>query len=260
MMIKIFLLWASLWAGSLGALMGQVRPAPAPWTIDGQAPEWGFKARPEPLGWSWALAQDDEMLYLGVRIPELQQQQQILITGLTLWLYPQGKKRQRRGITFPLGMPVEQQPADTETLEYYRAERQWCPPIPARPGLELLRFYEQPEPVWGEALNPGGLSAALGCDAEGVMIYELAIPLAALPGLEDGEGTLDLAFESGALGRPRDLRGTDAAGGTYGINSQRGGWADEAARQRQARMDRYRAFASPLRLRLRRLSLPSETK
>lgn len=255
------LLLTALLTFVLTDLSAQIPFTATPWTLDGQATEWvGATHRAAGLGWDWAAAHDEEMLYLGLRIPERQQQQQILICGLTLWVYPQGKKRLRRGVIFPLGLPPEQQPADTETLEYYRAERSWCPPVPARPGLELLRFYGQGESVWGEALNPGGLSAALACDTQAVLYYELAIPLAALPGLEAGRGRLDLQVESGALGRPRDLRGTDAAGGVPCFNGQRSAWEDEAARQRQARLDRYRAFATPLRLRLRKLRLLSETE
>ena len=257
MMQHRFWLLILLGWGATAALPAQIVPTDTAWTLDGQAAEWAAQAQEVASGWAWAAAHDGEMLYIGLRIPELQQQQQIQICGFTLWLYPAGKKRHSRGITFPLGMPEELRPADTETLEFYRTERSWCPPLPAQPGLELHHFYGKGDPVWGEAFNPGGLSVVMACDSQGQLIYEAAIPLAVLPSLEDGEGTLSLAFESGALGRPTDLRGTDAAAGAYGINGQRDSWATEAARQRQNRLDRYRAFASPLRLRLRGLKLVS---
>ncbi|GAB4425839.1 MAG: hypothetical protein OHK0039_43690 [Bacteroidia bacterium] len=221
-----------------------IRPlmAGTDFSIDGDDQGWRNKATTTSEGkWKHFLTYDETYLYIGLLVPDVQTQQQIWLCGMTVWIYPGGKKKLRRGVRFPLGVPPAYRPDDTNELEFYRLDFHPDPAVAQKNGIELLNFYGQNDTTWGQPQDLGLLDLALGLPATGLVCYELALPLSAIPGLTATEGQrpdrFSLVVETGVLGRPTDLMGDDGVGvgdpaSTVGVEY----------RDRQARFDRYRLF------------------
>jgi hypothetical protein len=213
-----------------------------PFTADGDAidsPE--FYCEDRKSGVYYAVSYNDKYLYISLDVAGLVLQNQIVLTGLTTWIETdEGKK----GVLYPMGLPASGRPKDTYTLDYYiGAIRQNLPErLAGADRLALINFYGKHDTVIGSTRNPGGINAGIQLDTVNLMHLELALPRSAFPGM--CSGPLTLRFETGGLGRPTDLRGSDAVGQNPGV-LQDMTLLTRASRERQVRIDRYLDYASP---------------
>ncbi|MEM7656921.1 MAG: hypothetical protein AAF399_12385 [Bacteroidota bacterium] len=226
--------------------------------IDGTWEAW---PAPQPLdreGVEYALQSGDTTLFIGMRISDQQLQQQILLCGLTLWVGKKPKIPHGKGIGFPVGTPEELRPQDSQRFLWVirELEGKMNQEVGNVEGMELVNIYGGGEKTWGSHQRESGLRAAIGRDKNERMVIEWAIPLVLIEDKMDKKGRFDLWWQTGKLGRPKDVYGGDAVGLSGGALSNPDRVGGETLRMIQARQDRYREFASRKEFRLRKLFVP----
>lgn len=162
-----------------------LQPPPANITIDGDIKEWGDSLRyynPEKQ-LNYALANDQDNLYLAIRINDRSEQIRVLRSGLTISIDTRGKKKESFSITFPVGDlgpgDLAEQADDlqgkTDVTQEDRDELM-------RARLTKLREIRVSgfKDIEGETIttsNTYGIKTAINYDKDGNLVYEAAIPL-----------------------------------------------------------------------------------
>ncbi|WNJ19256.1 hypothetical protein [Pontibacter sp. G13] len=188
-----------------------------PFIVDGQKQDWEAPLTfDEKSGFRLGISHDDDRIHFSILIQDPQLQEQILLTGMTLWIRPKGQPAHVFGLRFPIGLSRSDQPKDPGELAMILREFQQdrYKRLAELSGLEILSGKR--DTIWGDNLNPVGIRTMAGLDAPGNMIYEASIPLKAIPGMIDESATyfvpFSLKIESGSLGRPKSLHGDDSRG------------------------------------------------
>jgi hypothetical protein len=145
-----------------------------PVIIDGDSKEWG-----DSLAYynvekdiHYTIANDKENLYLVVKTNDLQQQNSILLSGVTFSVDPKGRKKAVYSITFPLKGSINTN-SDANTLE---GKREIASSTKSKKiGIKGFKDINEDQLNTDNAYK---IKIALNFDDEGYLVYEEAIPLA----------------------------------------------------------------------------------
>lgn len=151
--------------------------------IDGDLKDWGDSLRyyNEEKKINYTLANDNTTLYAAIRISDRVEQMQTLHAGITFSIDTHGKKKETFALTFPLApagtvIPFAQRKdGDGEVTKEDRDEL-------LRERITQLRNIkvEGFKDIEGDMIttsNTYGIKAAINYDADGSLVYEMAIPL-----------------------------------------------------------------------------------
>ncbi|MDX2247633.1 MAG: hypothetical protein SF052_12690 [Bacteroidia bacterium] len=213
-------------------------------------------------GWICNLSGNDSTLIVELQISDPVIRDQIVLTGLTLWILPDKKKKSRKGIRFPLGLPEENRTHDPGILQDQRAELPITLPgmIAAMNSLELINFYGEGEITWGSNQNPGGINTRLQYGLGSQLLYRAILPLSVIMGKdadlfrEGGEKYFGILFETGRLSRPL-IRG-DMGVGVSGYPGSPSSVTGSYDRAMQNILEEYRLFTVPAELYLKKQQIP----
>lgn len=154
-------------------------------TIDGDLREWGdsLPYYNEDKHLNYALANDQETIYMAIRIVDRSEQIRVLRAGLTFSIDTHGKKKESSSITFPVGdqsqSDLSESAADlqgnTDVTQENRDELM-------RAKLTKLREIRVSgfKDIEGEMIttsNTYGIKTAIDYDKDGNLVYEASIPL-----------------------------------------------------------------------------------
>jgi hypothetical protein len=152
-------------------------------TVDGNLKDWGDSLRyyNDEKKFYYTLANDKTTLYAAIRIPERMDQMKTLHVGITLGIDIHGKKKETFAITFPLADPgstPEFPKPQSDNGEITKEDRDEL----LRERVTKLRNIkvEGFKDIEGDMIttsNTYGIKAAIDYDAQGNLVYELAIPL-----------------------------------------------------------------------------------
>ncbi|HLN21809.1 MAG TPA: hypothetical protein VK213_12010 [Bacteroidales bacterium] len=156
----------------------------------------------------YQLSNDNANLFVDLKITDKNVQRQILTSGLTLWISPDGKKVKKSGVRYPAQQPPQGQDA---------AKMQGPPrgrPAPAQANtMELIGLGNND----GFITVPGdkGFSAIIKQELDGVMIYDVKLPLAEItsPGSSLEPGALAVGFEYKGFSGPATGGARPSGGG-----------------------------------------------
>lgn len=160
-----------------------LQPPPDSIKIDGNAKEWGDSLRfyDEKSKINYAIANDNDNLYVAVRIGDRTDQVRVLHAGLTLSIDTRGRKKETFALTFPL---AEQGGPDItggdlqEAGDLNQQDRDEL--LQARmTKLREIRVVGFKD-IEGDIIttsNTYGIKAAIDYDADNYLVYEAAIPL-----------------------------------------------------------------------------------
>ncbi|HEY4194621.1 MAG TPA: hypothetical protein VGM63_03740, partial [Mucilaginibacter sp.] len=83
----------------------KLQPPPANITIDGDLKDWGDSLRyyNQDKQLNYSLANDQDNIYVAIRINDRSEQIRVLRAGLTISIDTRGKKKETYSITFPVG-------------------------------------------------------------------------------------------------------------------------------------------------------------
>ena len=147
--------------------------------IDGELADWPDGLTPlQPAPVAVGITNDAHHLYLALSINEAGLSRRILMGGFTVWLDPQGGRKQRVGIRFPIGpwqgasARRQWDPADEPGRFWERAALALNQVEIVGPGKNETRVFP--------AAGDGHVAVMITADRDGLS-YELKIPLKAGP-------------------------------------------------------------------------------
>jgi hypothetical protein len=214
--IAVFAASISLGAATKAKLMSEWPRTPV--VVDGKATEWPtLVSIAKDVHFSIAVRNDDRTLFIALITSDAVTALQTLNQGLVVWLDAKGGTRKAFGVHYPIGGSVGAQ------------------------GEGRSRNVGPPDPdaVWNRATSDGRLEVAelLGPEkdevrtlmldaspsirarighAEGMLVYELAIPLAVSPDSPEGLGALPGAIVGIGLETPERKAEAGGPGGRAG--------------------------------------------
>jgi hypothetical protein len=218
-----------------------------PPTIDGQATEWTDSLQYDANSkMQYLVLNDGRTMYLRVKINDAPTQAKFAYLGTVVWLDSTGRNQQQLGIRFPMPVDLESLPKGESrpagAMGPSAAERLADHQTRLRQVLlnakemELLNFRGSKEPVLADAQSLLGVKAALNLDAQGNLIYELAVPLRLIykrvPNLASGQAaTVGLTLagmkpktpKSDSSSDPYSAMNSGGMGGGYGRGMGGGG-------------------------------------
>ena len=163
----------------------KLQPPPPNIVIDGDAKEWGDSLRyyNQEKQLNYAIANDQDNLYVALRINDRSEQIRVLRAGLTLSIDTKGKKKETFSITFPVGdqsandmvQGAQDMQQNTNVTQEDRDEL-------AQARLTKLREikvsgFKDIESETMTTSNTYGFKVAIDYDKDGNLIYEAAVPL-----------------------------------------------------------------------------------
>ena len=212
--------------------------APAAVRVDGKASEWGdaFAADNKRTGLQYTLSNDDKNLYLVVKATAMPAINKLMLGGITLTVNTEGKKKDKAGlqVTYPLvkrtprgaqgqggfgrgnsggaggqGNTLTAAQRDSMSLVQHKTA------LGTAKEIKVLGVSAIPDSLVS-IYNEYGLKAAASFDEKGAFIYELAVPLTLLDGLEKNK---ELAYQLKVNGFVRPAFGAGNGGNGAGANA-----------------------------------------
>ncbi len=258
----MFITSVSVAAASKAKLISEWPKTPV--VVDGKATEWPtLVSIAKDVHFSIAVRNDDRTLYIALITNDGGTALQALNEGLIVWLDVEGGTKKRFGLHYPVGRQAGAQGGTRERYPSGASQRGSQGQTDEQQGQDNRQAggYIGPPPdseaVWDRAMSDGRLKVAelLGPEkdqvrtlmldaspsilarighAEGMMVYELAVPLAVSPDTPEGLGvrpgtivgigleTPERKADAGSYGG-RGGGGMGGAGGGYGGGGSRGG-------------------------------------
>jgi hypothetical protein len=202
-----------------------LQPPPNAIKIDGDLKDWGDSLRyfNEEKKLNYALANDKTTLYAAIRITDKMDQMRTLNAGITLSIDTKDKKKESFSLTFPLAEPgtkpdfgkraddnteITQQDRDDLLRERVTKLR----------DIKVVGFKD----IEGDMIttsNTYGIKAAIDYDAEGNLVYEIAIPLQFFHAEEITKTEWAFNFKINGIQRPKGEgieSGEHQGGGGFG--------------------------------------------
>lgn len=163
--------------------------------------------------WEYFLGEDNDFIYLGMLIPPGKEAQQMLMTGMTVWIGKKEAHKNAIGVRFPLGFPDDERPETAQELKtmlfnWHEKEETVSASFT---NMELINKSGKMDTLLGPASTVGGVGCHMVFE-EGYWIYELILPKSIISEQTKEMKKQNVIVMTGALSRPRDLQGTDAVG------------------------------------------------
>jgi hypothetical protein len=148
-------------------------------------------------GISYFLSNDNENIYLDLRIEGTEVQNVIIRQGMVLWIDMEGKLRKKLGVRFPVGSQKQLSHSKASQLELTtNPDGSPKTPLSMANTIELIGFTGEQERHFPSE-NADNFSATLKYDNDGVLCYKMRMPLAKLPVRNTKEGNGALPFTLG---------------------------------------------------------------
>ncbi|MFD1875006.1 hypothetical protein [Hymenobacter bucti] len=174
-----------------------------PPTIDGKATEWTDSLQYDSNSkLQYEVLNDTRTMYIRLKANDASTQAKFVYLGMVIWLDTTGRNQQQLGIRFPLAIDLESLPkgdnnrpagamgpSAAERLAEHQARLRQV--LLGAKEMELLNFRGSKEPVLTDTQSQLGVKVAIDLDAQGNLIYELAVPMRMLyrrvPALATGQ-------------------------------------------------------------------------
>jgi hypothetical protein len=152
---------------------------PASITIDGGNQEWsGVPAYAAKGRFMLSVVNDDEYLYLCIATRDESLQMQLMEMGTTVWLDPEGGKSKGFGVRYPLG----RQPGDRPPTMGGNDRNDQAREMRGGAQLEMeIVGADEADRMRLPVNNSMGIRVAIARSAEGMVAYELQVPLKKTP-------------------------------------------------------------------------------
>lgn len=149
------------------------------------------------------LSNDENNLFVDMKITETLEQNRILKMGLTVWIDMDGKTHKDMGIKYPLGTMQSRPKGQGNFGEALNT----ASPLAQANTIELIGF-ENVETLRFPSDNADNIRGSVKYDAEGNLIYRLVIPLSRIPLRNDASGQRMMPFTIGIeYGVPPTVKG-----------------------------------------------------
>jgi len=262
--MRLFLLSFTLLIVLSAHAQEQACKVTTPPVIDGKMNDWSTTwVEDNKEKFSYNICSDNANLYLRIRISDGGTQQKFAMYGLTVWMDPNGKKKEKLGLRYPTGIEAQERMEEfRKSGESFGKENN----LDKREAMQkefkrnLIRNIEVLELI-GLADKPltssksgitNGLQVALDMDSVGAYIYEATIPFKAFRLVKAQIPVLGIGFETGKIEvKQTKGKGNDAGGGMQ-PGGYPGGGMGQAGMGQVGRSPRggsnYSPMASPVKM------------
>jgi hypothetical protein len=161
-------------------------PPPSNIIIDGNLKDWGDSLRyyNQDKQLNYALANDQDNVYMAIRINDRSEQIRVLRAGLTLSIDTRGKKKETFTMTFPFGDGSAPSMAENAmdlhggNNDVKQEEREELMKAKLTKLMEIkVTGFKDVESETMTTSNTYGFKVAIDYDKDGSLVYEAAIPL-----------------------------------------------------------------------------------
>ncbi len=238
--------------------------------VDGKTSDWKANTLQydKKTGFAYAFSNDSHTLFVRLKMLDINVQRKALITGLTLWVDPNGKGKHLLGIEYPLKRKHEQRARKSgqRSSGQYRHPRQASRHhLTAEEISRLNARYRSEQPklegfdkagIKNAFAGTGGIRVLLQMDTLGHAIYEAGIPLKMLftnpVDYLSKDKPFSVVFETGYLQiEMSHMQGGGGMGG--GGRGMEGGYQPNPSR-----MAFMQSMADPSRLKIKTVYLFQE--
>ena len=148
-------------------------------------------------GLSYSLSNDNNNIYLDLKVADAEEQNMILRNGLVIWISMDGKTNRKMGVRYPVGS----RNITTRRGETPQANEKTQQSVPVNPltmanTIELIGFVNESQRRFPSE-NQDNFSGAVNFDATGALVYNLMMPLAKLPVRNTRQGVGSVPFTLG---------------------------------------------------------------
>lgn len=202
---------------------------PANLVIDGNAKDWGDSLRyyNTEKKINYSLANDQENLYMAIKVTDRLDQMKILRAGITFSIDTKGKKKETFSLTFPLNVggnqpvaPMEK--ADNGDVTQEDRDELMHERITTLRGIKVAGFKDIEDDMITTS-NTYGIKTAINYDDNGNLIYEAAIPLKFFHADDVAKNEWAFNFKINGIQRPAAKPDDDQGQGSGGGRGGRGG-------------------------------------
>lgn len=168
------------------AAANKLQPPPSNIAIDGDLKDWGDSLRyyNQDKQLNYGLANDQDNLYMAIRINDRSEQIRVLRAGLTLSIDTRGKKKETFTMTFPVGDQSAQGLAENAqdlqggNNDIKQGDREELMKAKLTKLREIkVTGFKDIESETMTTSNTYGFKVAIDYDKDGTLVYEAAIPL-----------------------------------------------------------------------------------
>lgn len=169
------------------------------------------------------ISNDNRYLYVVMKISSPVLKQKILMTGLTLWIDPSGKKKKDKGLVFPMQQAPGMKQAMRNPENQNRGLKADRELINSRyeagmEAMELINILGEGTTEIANNISPIGVNGMIRITPEDDLVYEVSLPLNRLfPEPEiyliDSLKTFSVGFETGKLDVQMQRPGNDSGHG-----------------------------------------------
>jgi hypothetical protein len=197
--------------------------------VDGDIKKWGDSLRYYNIEkhLNYSIANDQENLYMAIRINDRLEQRKILKAGISFSIDPKGKKKETFSITFPLnvqgGTPVltaakeDEGEVTKQDREELMRER-----LTTLRGIKVVGFKDIEDDMITTS-NTYGIKTAINYDDNGDLVCEAAIPLKFFHVDDPAKNEWAFNFKINGITRPAANKDGEQGGSGEGGRGGRGG-------------------------------------
>ena len=195
----------------------------SPLSIDGNPADWGDSlAFEKDSEIHYRISNDEEYLYFILSTGEPDMLRKIRMTGFTLWIDPDGKKKQRYGINYPMKRMDGVRRGSENRIPDGGLSPEISRVLGVKEIIKLTGFEEKGEIVITGLENSEGIKVKTSFSDIPWFFYEAGIPLKLIVGsiesfLQDSTNMISVGFETGIEQPPMNQ------GGRPGMTRGRGG-------------------------------------
>jgi len=141
------------------------------------------------------ISNDNENIYLSVKVEDPEIQNKILKQGMIIWVNPDGKQLQRTGIRYPVGSQVKGRPGIGNKIEISPGVNPNSP-ISQATTIELVGFTDEKVNRF-PANNADNFRGSVRYNDDGILLYRLVMPLARLKTISSKDETEQIKYTLG---------------------------------------------------------------
>jgi hypothetical protein len=148
-------------------------------------------------GLSYSLSNDNDNIYLDIKVADAEEQNMILRNGLVIWINMDGKKDRKLGVRYPVGSRNITTHRGDDSQSGDRAQQALRGnPLTMANTIELIGFINETQRRFPSE-NPDNFRASVKFDAEGALVYNMLMPLVKLPLRNTKNGSGSVPFTLG---------------------------------------------------------------
>ena len=182
-------------------------------TIDGKGDDWPMAwAQDDDKIFSFNVCTDEQNLYVRVMTADFYAKRKMAVFGFTVWIDPNGKKKKKLGLHYPVGGAEAEERMNAIREEAgggnSQAEKEQIQKMADKKLIENVEILEliglADEPITSARAGiMNGIKVAIATDGSGAYVYEAIIPFKAYRISRASVEKLSVGFETGRMVAPK---------------------------------------------------------